>query len=110
MGHCLMPIFQVGNTEAELCASHTRLLCKLSSGIWLKPSSIYLSGSVPFLTMEVFLIFQGLRAEFLADRESLFMSLFDNREDLLCHPFLPDLIFNNPTTLLLSLPYLHRGQ
>lgn len=59
MGHCPMPIFQVVNTEAELCASHTRLLCKLSSGIWLKPSSIYLSGSVPFLTMEVFLIFQG---------------------------------------------------
>lgn len=60
----------------------------------------------PFWPCEGFLVLQGLRAEFLAASESLFVSRFDNREALFCCPFLPDLILNNPTTLLLPLPPL----
>lgn len=53
-------------------------------------------------------VFQGLRARFLAASKSLFMSLFDDREALFFCPFLPDL--NNPTTTLLHPPPLCGSQ
>lgn len=98
-----MPIFQVEKAEAELRVSDTVLLCKLQSGLWLKYSSMLLYPNSQYALSD-HVVLQGLRAKFLAVSKSLFMSLFDNGEALFFCPFLPDLVLNNPTVVLLPPP------
>lgn len=92
---CFMPIYQGGKTEAELQAAHT--ISWINGWVALNLNLFHLTLSVyPFWPHQVFLILQGLRAEFLAASKCLFVTPSDNREALLCCPFLPDLIFVIP--------------
>lgn len=64
MGHCLMPIFQVGKAEAELCVSHTVSFanCEVAFGSNPAPCCCTPPGNMPFLTMRGFSRFAGFKS------------------------------------------------